>query len=84
MCRGRCGGFDDVELLSDIASTSALTSDAVLWSGPQQGRGKGFGGDPHGRWMVLRDLIIGPSEALVLNDLPLWELVEVLLDMSRV
>ena len=30
--------------------------------------------------MVLWDLMLGPGEAPVLNDLPLWELAEVLLD----
>ena len=42
-----CGG--DVGLLAAIASTSALMTDAVPWSGLWEGRGQGFGGDPHGR-----------------------------------
>ena len=47
-------------------------------------RGRGFGGDPHGRWMVLWDLMLGPGEDPVLNDLPLWELADVLLERRRV
>ena len=34
---------DDVGLLEAIASTSALTADAVPWSGLWDGRGRGFG-----------------------------------------
>ena len=34
--------------------------------------------------MVLWDLMLGPGEAPVLNDLPLWELAEVLLERRRV
>ena len=49
--RGR--EFDDVGLLAAIASALALTADTMPWSGLQEGRGRGFGGDPHGRWMVL-------------------------------
>ena len=75
---------DDVGLLAVIAPTSALTADAVPWSGLREGRGRGFGGDPHGRRMVLLDLMLGPGEAPVLNDLPLWDLVEVLLERRRV
>ena len=63
---------------------SALTADAVLWSGLREGRGRVFGGDPHGRWMVLWDLMLGPGDAPVLNGLPLWEMTEVLLESRRV
>ena len=66
------GGY--VGLLEAITATSALTDDAVLWSSLWEGRGQGFGGDPHGRWMVLWDIMLGPGEAPVLNTLPLWEL----------
>ena len=62
----------DIGLLAAIASTSVLTADSVPWSGIQEGRG--FRGDPHGRWMVLWEIILGPGEVLVLNDLPLWEI----------
>ena len=58
-------------MLAAIVSTLALTADAVPWSGLREGRGREFGGDPCGRWMVLRDLLLGPGEAPVLNDLPL-------------
>ena len=34
--------------------------------------------------MVLREPILGTGEAPVLNDLPLWDLEEVLLKMRRV
>ena len=34
--------------------------------------------------MVLRDLLLGPGEAPVLNDLPLWDLAEVLPERRRV
>ena len=71
---GGCGDFDDAGLIVSIASTLALTADDVLWSGLREGRVRGFGGDTCSRCMVLRDLIIGPVEAPVLNDLPLWEL----------
>ena len=77
--RGGCGEFDDVGLLVAIAYTSVLTPDAVLWAGIREGRGRGFGGDQRGRWMVLRELFLGTSEALVLNEILLWELVEVLI-----
>ena len=65
----------DVGLLAAIATTSVLTTDAVPWSGLREEMGKGFGGDPHGRWMLLWDLMLGPGEVLVLNDLPLgsWQ-----------
>ena len=53
--------------MTKIASTLALTADTVQWSGLREGRGQGFGGDPHGRWMVLWDLMLGPGEAPVLN-----------------
>ena len=78
------GGGGDIGLLAAIASTLALTDDAVLWSGLREVRGHGFGGDPHSRWVVLWDLILRPGEALVLNDLPLWDLAEVLLKRRRV
>ena len=52
---------------------SVLTADAVPWAGLQEVRGRGFGGDPHGRWMMLWDLMIEPGKSAVLNDLPLWE-----------
>ena len=61
MFEGGCGDFDDVGLLAAIASTSALTADAVPWSSLREGRGQGYGGDPRGRWMVLRDLMLGPG-----------------------
>ena len=76
--------WGDVGLLAAIASTSVLTADAVPWSDLREGRGRGFGGDPHGRWMVLWDLMLGPSEAPVLKYLPLWDLAEVLLERRRV
>ena len=84
MLLGCVGGFDDVGLLAAIASTSALTADAVPWLGIWGGRGCGFGGDPCGRGMVLRDLMIGTGKAPVLNDLPLWDMAEVLLERKRV
>ena len=34
--------------------------------------------------MVLWDLMLGPGEAPVSNDLPLWDLEEVLLERRRV
>ena len=48
-------------LLAAISSTLALTADAVQWSGLREGRERGFRGDPRGRWMVLRDLMLGPG-----------------------
>ena len=66
MFKGGCGDFDDVGMLAVIASTSALTADAVPWSGLWEGKGRGFGDDPRGRWMVMKDLMLGPGEALVL------------------
>ena len=63
---------------------SVLTADAVPWAGLQEGRGRGFGGDPHGRWMMLWDLMIEPGKSAVFNDLPLWELAEVLLKKKSV
>ena len=79
---GGCWSFAGVGLLAAIAPTLALTADDVPLSGLREGRGRGFGDEPRGRWMVLRDLLLGPGpgEAPVLNDLPLWELVEVLLE----
>ena len=74
----------DVGLMAAIASVSVLTADNVPWSDLREGRGWGFGGDPHIRWMVLWDLMLGQGEAPVLNDLPLWELAEVLLERRRV
>ena len=65
--------------MTNIVSSSALTADAVTWSGLWEGMGRGFGGYPHGRWMMLWDLILGPVEALVLNDPSLWELEDLLL-----
>ena len=59
----------DIGLMASIASTFALTADAVPWSGLRGGRGKGFGGDPHIRWIVLWDIILCPGEAPMLNDL---------------
>ena len=84
MFKGGGREFDDVGLLAAIASVSLLTADAVPWSGIQKGRGWGFGSDPQGRWMVLWDLMIGPDKAPFLNDLPLWDLSEVLLESRRV
>ena len=86
--KGNCvlgvwGDFDDIGLLANIASTVALTAGAVAWSGLREGRGRGFGENPCDRCMVLRDLLIGPSEASVLDHLPIWELVEVILDGRR-
>ena len=77
-------GGGDVGLLAAIASMSTLTYYAVLWSGIQEERGQGFGVDPHRRWMVLWDLMLGPRESPVLNDLHLWYLAEVLLKRRRV
>ena len=57
-----CGG-GDVGLLAAIESTSALTVDAVTWSGIREVREQGFGGDPHGRWMVLWELILEAENA---------------------
>ena len=37
---------------------SELTVDTVPWSVLQEGRGRGFGGDPHSRWMMLWDLML--------------------------
>ena len=65
-------------------STFSFTSDAVPWSSIQEGRGQRFRGDPRGRWMVLREQMIGPGEAMLLNDLYLWDLTEVLLESRRV
>ena len=48
----------DIVLMADIASTLALTADAMQWSGIREGRGWGFGGYSHVRWMVLSDLIL--------------------------
>ena len=81
---GVCGDFDDVGMLASITSMLALTDDSVTWSGLEEVRGWGFGGDPCGRWMLLRNLIIGPGEAPVLNYLPLLDLLEVLLQRRRV
>ena len=72
MMRAIFSWVDDVGLLAANASTSALTADAVPWSGLREGRGRGFGGDPCGRSMVMRDLMLGPGEATVLYDLTLW------------
>ena len=69
----------DIGLLEKITSTSTLAADSMPWSGLQEGRGRGIRGDPHGRWMVLWDLMLGTGKALVLNDLHLWVLAEVLL-----
>ena len=66
------GDFDDLGLLAAIASPSVLTDDNLLCSGLREGRGRGFGGDPCGRSMVMRDLMLGPGEATVLYDLTLW------------
>ena len=49
----------DIGLLAEIASTPSLTADAVTCSSLQEERGRGFGGDTHGGWMVLWDLMIG-------------------------
>ena len=70
---------DDIGLLTAIASTLALKADDVPCSGLREGKGWGFGGDPHGRWMVLWYLMLGPGKAPLLNKLPLWDLSEVLL-----
>ena len=77
-------GGGDVGPLAAIVSTLALMDDDVLWSGLQEGKGRGFQGDSHGRWLVLWDLMLGPSEAPVLNELTLWDLKEVLLERRRV
>ena len=69
---GVCGDFDDVGMLASITSMLALTDDSVTWSGLEEVRGWGFGGDPCGRSMVMRDLMLGPGEATVLYDLTLW------------
>ena len=82
MCVG--GDFDYIGLLVDIASTSELMANALTWSGLWEGRVRGFRGDPRRRWMMLRNLMLGTSKAPVLNDLPLWELAEVLLGRRRV
>ena len=74
----------DIGLLVSILSTSALTVDAVLCSGIWKGRGWGFRGGTHNRWMLLWDLILGPGKSPLLNDLTLWELAEVLLNRRRV
>ena len=73
----------EIGLLAAIASTLALTSDAVSWSGLREVRGELFGGDPHGGWVVLWDLILRPVEAPFLNDPVLWDLAEVLLERRR-
>ena len=73
----------DIGLLASILSTLALRADSLTWSALQERRGRGFGGGPHDSRMVLWDLMIGPCEAPVLNDLPLWEVAEVLLERRR-
>ena len=74
----------DVGLLAAISSTSALTADDVPWSGLHDGRGSGLGDDPHGRWMVIWDLMLGPEKDPVFNHPNLWDMAEVLLERSRV
>ena len=81
---GGCRDFDDVDIMAAIYSTLALTADIVPGSGLWEERGRWFEGDPLGRWMMLRGLMLGPGEASVLNDLPLCELSEVLLRRRRV
>ena len=60
---GGCGYFDDVGMLAAITSTSEITADAVPWSGLQEGRERGLGGDPRSWCMVMRYLMLGPDEA---------------------